>query len=208
MNQNKIYFILITLLIISCSTTKENTTEDVNQYEDLPKGSIVESYDDGSGIERAYIPNNKRIVLEGELKDGKRHGTWTNYYANGIVRDITTYQNGLKEGIAITIDARGDLTSKAYYHQGKLEGEYLNYDGRRITEKRFYNNGLLEGTLTKYYRNGKVMEESPYKNGVRHGLSKWYDQQGNLTIQYEYDNGELVSEENLASEEEPETPEK
>ena len=35
-----------------------------------------------------------RIVLEGFLKDGKKHGTWTEYHATGFPATVTSYLNG------------------------------------------------------------------------------------------------------------------
>ncbi len=109
-----------------------------------------------------------------------------------MVKSITSYVSGKKEGVLVEFNENGQLLRRCNYHNDLRDGEYKEYNYSTVKEERFYKNGKLEGTVKIFYADGKLMEEGLYKNGVRDGLSKWFDQQGNMTIEYEYKDGVLV----------------
>ena len=184
---------LLPLLLMACNQQPGLNDIPVEQLADLPAGAKKEPYADNAALVKVTVERSAGIPLEqGTYLNGERHGTWTTYHNNELVKSITTYVNGLEEGAHVEIDDRGQLTLKAFYHSGALDGEYIAYNRTRVVERKFYTNGKLEGTVKKYYDNGNIMEESLYKGGKLNGISKWYDQQGNVTLQYEYKDGDLV----------------
>ncbi|MCG8386668.1 MAG: toxin-antitoxin system YwqK family antitoxin [Cytophagales bacterium] len=183
---------LLPFLFAACQQTGLNDTS-AGSLAGLPAGAKKEPYPGNPALVKVTLEKSAGIPLEqGTYLNGKRQGTWTTYHNNELVKSITTYVNGVEEGAHIEIDDRGQLTLKAFYHDGALDGDYIAYNRTRVVERKFYNNGKLEGTVKKYYENGNIMEESLYKNGKLNGLSKWYDQQGNVTLQYEYKDGNLI----------------
>ena len=184
---------VIPLILIACNQAPKINQDTIAGLANAPAGAKKEPYEDNPNLVRVTLEKTGGGVMqEGNYLNGKLHGTWTVYHLNELVKSMTTYVGGVKEGMHLEIDDRGQLTLKAHYHNGEYHGDYLAYKNRKVIERRFYENGKLEGTLKKYYDNGNIMEESLYANGKLNGMSKWYDQQGNVTLEYEYDNGALV----------------
>ena len=188
---NKIILFTLIGLIFSCNQTNSTLTSNA-EFDEYPPNSEVMDYTDSPGLEKVTVMFADKIEMQGDYLNGKRNGTWTTYHANEVVKSITTFVNGQQHGIAVEMDDRGNLTKKAFYHNGQYNGDFAYYKSGKVTEKRLYVNGELNGELSKFYTSGKIMEQSIYKNGQIHGTAKWYDQDGNVTIEYKYENGVLV----------------
>jgi len=180
-------------ILISCDQTTSKS-EEKPLAEGIPEGAETEAYPGNPDLLKVTLRNGENISEQGDYWKGVKHGAWTTYHPNGLVKTVTSYVNGKKQGIHLEIDNRGDLTQKLNYFNDQLHGEFVRYEYSKVKEERFYLNNLLEGTLKKYYSNGKVQEESNFENGKREGVSRWYDQEGNLTIEYEYRDNERVVE--------------
>lgn len=186
-------FFLIPLIFVACNQTLETGSTTVGGLEGAPAGAIKEAYEDNPNLVRVTLEKaGGGVKEEGDYLNGKLHGTWTVYHPNELVKSVTTYVDGVKEGTHIELNDQGRLTLKANYHNDQYHGDYTAYNYTRVIEKRFYKNGKLEGTVKKYYDDGSIMEESLYTSGKLNGVSKWYDQQGNVTLEYEYENGKLI----------------
>ena len=61
----------------------------------------------------------------GEMVDGKKHGYWVTYYANGNKRSEGNYIEGKKEGPWIQYHKNGNKASEACFRDGKNEGDYV-----------------------------------------------------------------------------------
>ncbi|TRX48935.1 toxin-antitoxin system YwqK family antitoxin [Fulvivirga sp. M361] len=184
---------LIPFIFIACNQTPELSDATIGGLASAPEGSKKEPYEDNPDLVRVTLEKTGGGVMqEGNYLNGKLHGTWTVYHLNELVKSMTTYVAGVKEGTHLEIDDRGRLTLKAHYHNNQYHGDYIAYKNIRVVERRRYDNGQLEGTVKKYYDNGNIMEESLYANGKLNGVSKWYDQEGNVTLEYKYEDGALV----------------
>ncbi|MBS1554838.1 MAG: toxin-antitoxin system YwqK family antitoxin [Bacteroidetes bacterium] len=161
--------------------------------EGIPAGAIKEEFADTPGLVRVTLVDQGGLKsADGYYLNNKRHGAWTEYQTNGLVKSVTTYFEGKKEGLCMEME-NGQMAKRFYYHSGLRHGDYKEFKSTSLKEERNYVNGKIEGTVRIYYDyNSKLMEEGNYKNGVRDGVSKWYDQDGKLSIEYEYKNGELV----------------
>jgi hypothetical protein len=195
------YFAIINfvfLLIMAAACTNKPSVEvpqvtSQGELEGIPPGAIKEEFADAPGMVRVLLSDNGGSKsADGTYMNGKKEGSWTEYYTNGVVKNITTYMAGEKEGIYAEMNNNGQLIKRFYYHKGQRHGDYKEFNYSNLKEERIYKFGKIEGTVKIYYDNAKVMEEGVYKNGLRDGISKWYDQDGKLTIEYEYKNGELV----------------
>ncbi|MEM9855929.1 MAG: hypothetical protein AAF843_01155 [Bacteroidota bacterium] len=184
---------LLPLFFIACSQSSELNEATPEGPSGIPAGAKQEPYSHNANLIKVTIERSPGIPSEqGDYLEGQKQGSWTTYHNNELVKSVTTYLRGVKQGVSVTIDDRGQLLTKAYYNNGQYDGEYLAYKRTKVVERRFYNKGKLEGTLKKYYDSGNIMEESIYQNGKLNGIAKWYDQEGNVTLEYEYQDGQLI----------------
>lgn len=186
----KLYFIFLLMVLISCSSPDSSN---VPPEEGIPANAIQQRFDDSPSLTGISLNDGSgNLSQSGLIADGKRVGSWVEYYPTGLVKSLVSYVNGKKEGLALELNSSGQLEKRMMYHNDQLHGDYKEFKYTTLKEERNYQNGKLEGMVKVYYDNGKIMEEGAYQNGTRHGISKWYDQEGNVTIEYEYNNGQLV----------------
>lgn len=83
------------------------------------------------------------VMTEGEFKDGKKDGRWTDYLIGGKKRE------------------------EAYYKYGVLNGPYRSYNDDRstIALSGSYVNGKREGEWDMFNLEGKVIETDRYRKG-------------------------------------------
>lgn len=189
----KVVFILVSVVVFCCNQQQEISADSVTGLAELPPNATKEPYESNPNLIKVTIPGSGDAYIVGDYLNGKRSGSWTEFHTNGVLKSVTSYIDGVKQGTHITSDDRGQVEVIASYHNGELDGDWKQYSRTRVKEERTYINGKLEGTVRIYYPTGKIMEEGLYTNGVRDGISRWYDQEGNVTIEYEYKNGELVN---------------
>ncbi len=184
----------LVLVLFACEDKSNNVIiADGREYPPLAADAVQTPYTDNPDLTKVTLTNSEGLPEEGDYLNGLRNGIWTEYHANNYPKSITGYVEGQRQGLWISLDNRGQLQERAYYHNDKLYGAYVKYNRSRIKEEYFYVNGLLEGPVKKYYANGNILEESNYKNGKLDGIAKWYDQEGNVTIEYEYKDGEWLN---------------
>ncbi len=68
-----------------------------------------------------------KSLTDGEMVDGKKHGYWITYYANGNKRSEGNYIHGKKDGPWIQYHKNGNKASEASFRDGKNEGDYMCY---------------------------------------------------------------------------------
>lgn len=69
-----------------------------------------------------------RLLLEGDMLDGKRTGLWTSYTADGRVKSRGEYRDGAQEGLATVFHDNGALYYTGRYLRGEQVGEWRFYD--------------------------------------------------------------------------------
>jgi antitoxin component YwqK of YwqJK toxin-antitoxin module len=151
-------------------------------------------------------------------KSGLLHGEYKIFDEYGIISSIRHFENGeelFKNGDSITYYSNGQIKSKCYYKNGKLEGPRIeyNYQGVVIEEENYFN-GKLNGLSISRYGNGEVSRTQNYSNGLRNGegthntngcleienylndtLNGDYikkDRSGKIICSGKYNNGEMV----------------
>jgi len=84
-------------------------------------------YDDGRWCEQQYV-------------DGKLHGTWTVFFANGQKEWERQHARGRKEGYFRSWDNAGRLIEEQWYHLDELHGRWRRWDeaGREEVVGDFY----------------------------------------------------------------------
>tara|TARA_Y100000592_G_scaffold52548_1_gene82965 strand:- start:6494 stop:8140 length:1647 start_codon:yes stop_codon:yes gene_type:complete len=118
---------------------------------------------------------NGDLMYETEFVNGK--GVDIDYYENQKMKSLTTYDNGMENGL-----------SEEYYNNGKLKHKAIMKDNEPI------------GTNLTYYDNGQLAVEDPFatnpksKKSYRHGQKKIYNREGELAATLMYAEYHLVDE--------------
>lgn len=113
------------------------------------------------------------LVLEGEYKNGKRHGTWTSYYGGHF--------NKKKEAIRYYKD---DLPI------GDWEGWHFN--GEKAFEEHYSDNGDSIGVWKKWDDNGTLVEENSCFHSNEKGYIKKFAKSCKILESYECHFGQRV----------------
>jgi antitoxin component YwqK of YwqJK toxin-antitoxin module len=85
----------------------------------------------------------------GKLKDGKFHGPWVYYRADGQLWGKGEYKSGKKEGPWIYYHANGELFMKGGFNNGKREGLWFEY----------FNDGTPYEAMSGIFRNGRKISD-------------------------------------------------
>lgn len=71
-----------------------------------------------------------RLEMEGDMKNGKRHGVWTSYFPDGHVRSRNEYRNGELEGITTAFRANGAPYYTGQHHRDREAGLWRFFDDK------------------------------------------------------------------------------
>ncbi len=134
-------FVLIFLLIQTACESKLTEVVEEKFADGSPK--IVRFYKEVESkkvlvSETIYYPNHNKKI-EGEFKNGERHGKWTAWFENGVLQSEGFFKEGKNSGIR-----------KVYYENGN---KY--YEGK-------YKNDKPIGRWIFYNTNGSISQEIDY----------------------------------------------
>jgi antitoxin component YwqK of YwqJK toxin-antitoxin module len=129
--------------------------------------------------------------IEGQVKNGKKEGTWCEYYAGkNMLRRMAQYDNGKLNGPFIEVDETGSVFKKSDYKDNKLDGALYHWAaGGRLTSLNHFKEGEYHGEQHLYYDNGNHQEVSTYKDGQRDGVTVWYNREGAKRMLITYKDG-------------------
>lgn len=152
--------------------SKELTPEDCQGASiQLSLDDLVELYEDEGDISynKCGLPYRENFVYE-IIEDLGRRENKLSYDETGMLRRMTTYENGLKHGLERKYDGSGNLTAEINYKNGVKDGYANGYFPTK--EKAFtkrYENGKVVDTLKCYFPTGELAAEFNYKNGLKEG---------------------------------------
>ena len=135
---------------------------------------LVELYEDEGDISynKCGLPYKENFVYE--INDNKgAKSVKISYDELGMIRRLTPYTNGYKNGLEQKFDAQGNITAEISYKDGIKEG-YANgyFPTREVAFRKRYELGKVVGDLTCYFPNGNVAATIPYVDGKKEGLAK------------------------------------
>ena len=131
--------------------------------------SLVELYEDEGDISynKCGLPYRENFMYEIKDKTDNK-AIMLSYDDIGMIRRITPYNNGLKEGLMQKFDAAGNLTAEINYRQGVKDGVARGYFPTKETAfQKHYVNGKVEGDLICYFPNGEIAAKFHYQNGLK-----------------------------------------
>ena len=141
-----------------------------------------------------------KLLYEGQFKDNVPYGTFKYYFANGKLKSISDFQQGvhkvkstlyhdngklasegifvdqLKDGVWKYYAKNGQLITLEEYALGKRTGEWKTFsveDGNLLEESNYLND-KLNGIHKTYYTDGKPSLEETYLDGARNGRCTSY----------------------------------
>lgn len=159
------------------SFAPELSEQDCNgQVVKLTLEDLVALYEDEGDVSynKCGLPYRENFVYE--VMDTKGQSTVKiSYDETGMIRKITPYIGGLKQGIEQKFDASGNLTAEINYVKGEKDGIARGYFPNRTPAfRKRYKNGKVVDTLTCYFPNGEKAAEIFYKDGKKDGVAKIY----------------------------------
>ena len=114
-----------------------------NKYEIPQRPAVTTTYFTNKITNKAMVEKPDNIWFRGEGKNGVLHGRWEQNYEAGLPWIIGYYQNGKRSGQWFE------------YYQGTT----------KICRTEQWSNNLLNGTRTRYDREGNLIEEIVFKDG-------------------------------------------
>jgi hypothetical protein len=126
--------IYVLFLAIATACTNKPSVEvpqvtSQGELEGIPPGAVKEEFPDSPGMVRVMLSENGGSKsADGTYVNGKKEGAWSEYYTNGILKNVTTYVNGEKEGIYLEMNNNGQLVKRFYYHKGQRHGDYKEFN--------------------------------------------------------------------------------
>lgn len=181
-------------------------------FTDGLEDGLAISYDTTGNInelltyQKGYIVDRERINRYDS--DNRRHGPWKWFYENGLIKTEGNYKHGLKNGFFKEYSADGNLKSIVKFVDGvkqeqaeelaKLELKRDFYPDGKIKIEATYRNGVAEGIRREFDSLGNVEKSYIFKNGIivgqgiiaangqRQGLWKEYYANGKLKAQGAY----------------------
>ncbi len=176
---------LLTLLACGGGGSMTGPQYDLKSYdtEDIGGGAKLVSYQDAE----------QYFLAQGTVIGGVRNGAWTTFHPNSNkIKSITNYVNGVKNGVEITMNDRGQIESMAFYKNDVLHGVKGNYKFGRPTDETTYQDGKVSGPFAVYNSKAQLQKKGSFKDGKQHGLLQFFDEEGNMTLEYEYKDGEKI----------------
>ena len=118
---------------------------------------------------------------QGFVKEGKKDGSWVEYFSNGTLMEKRNYKDGEKDGLVEFYYKNGQLRDKGNYKEGRLDGlwEYY-YENGKLWEKINYKSGKHDGLFEGYYENGQLRAKGNYKDEKEDGLWEYFSEGGSL----------------------------
>lgn len=152
----------------------------------VPEG-VRREYNEEGEVENAYFFRNGIMVAEGILSEsGQREGLWKEYYLDGSLKARGYYTADQRSGDWEFYYPNGQLEQKGTYNnEGKPEGEWLwYYENGYLLRREHFVNGLLDGMMTEYQQNGKVLTQGDFIEGLEEGF--WFYEHGHYREEGEY----------------------
>lgn len=104
------------------------------------------------------------------------------------------FKNGLPHGESITYKKGGEVIQKMNFVNGKMNGEFILFDKRKMKARLHYNEDILYGKAEYFDENEQVIGIENYKHGKKYGITEWKDSGGNLLLKENYKEGFLDGE--------------
>lgn len=129
----------------------------------------ITKYNLGKKVYKKSYFNNGQLLLESFFdEDGKEHGEYTFYSANGTVEIQGQYLHGKKDGLWKEFYYTGELKSETLYRNDSIYTNTYHVNGKPYISKTTYCR-MYEGDYLIMMENGDTITHQFYKNGIQQG---------------------------------------
>jgi len=136
-------------------------------------------YDTVGVVENAFLYNELgQKIGEGIIDEqGRKIGSWKDFYPTGEKRALGNYKDNRKSGSWTYYFIKGGIEQKGKFERGRFHGFWLWYypNGNTWREESYFN-GRQDGMFIEFDRTGKILEKGDYISGERDG--EWVYQVG------------------------------
>ena len=140
------------------------------------------------GVWKKY--EHGKLLYEGQFKDDVPYGTFKYYHANGKLKSVTEFMQGVHKVKTIIYYENGKKASEGAYVDQQKDGLWRYYsDKDTLIKEENYSEGKRSGLWKTYSSSGELLEECNYLNDKRNGLYKTYYLNGNVSLEENYLNG-------------------
>lgn len=98
------------------------------------------------GYYQSFYLHSNNLSSKGSFNEGLKTGQWTEWYQNGLIREISNWKNGLRDGITETFDSIGNKVSSKRYVKGEVHGVYCLFDSYGNMSYKIIVNGFEKDT--------------------------------------------------------------
>ncbi|RLD79608.1 MAG: hypothetical protein DRJ10_08605 [Bacteroidetes bacterium] len=193
--------------------------EKITFVDNQKQGDGIE-YDSDGTIITLYKFRHDILVAKERInrydKQGKKHGTWKEFYSSGKLKKESYYKKGFLHGYVKSYNEKGKVLLSERFVNGELYIEKLTAKNKVDFRKEYHKNGKLKksgafrknkpvGVHRDYSDKGKVISAKTYstrgwvmadgivdKKGKRQGIWKYYFKSGKLKVLGKYKNGRRV----------------
>lgn len=124
------------------------------------------------------IELNDTIVIEKKTKT-PINGYIRSYYANGMLKSVKEYKNGIKNGYFLRFYPNGQMSLKMKYIDDKPENGYIQYFENGIIKAKRVDSAEYQN-IYRYYKNGKLYMRQTLKKLLLDGWSVQYTKEGGI----------------------------
>lgn len=155
----------------------------------LEDGSETKVYEqrDGFLVQNYYHENGQKsveFIMDAEMEIVASNS----WYIDGR-RSIASNRDS-----ALTWHKNGQLASKVYMKEGKMEGEGKGWhENGELASISHYKEDEWHGIFKKWDENGNLVEEKTYNMGMPEGIHKYWDEHGNLIEERAFEDGKPIS---------------
>ena len=135
----------------------------------------------GKDYPNKNIPKTQKVE-EGNYVNGRKEGTWTKFFPDGVVQLKGTYNNNRPQGSYTRYYPNGKIAEQGDFQANGYKGLLLRYheNGQLAYRANFNNQGQESGKVSYYHPNGKLALSYTVKNGQVQGQVARYNTSGQL----------------------------
>ncbi|MFO7848169.1 MAG: toxin-antitoxin system YwqK family antitoxin [Balneolaceae bacterium] len=149
--------------------------------------AMVYEQRDGFLVQNGYHENGRKAV-EFVMDDNMDIVAINSWFIDGTPSIVSNQDSSL------IWHENGQLNSKIYLENGKMEGEGRSWhESGELAAISYFKDDEWHGTFKKWDENGNLIEEKTYDMGIPEGVHKFWDAEGNLVEERAYKGGKPIS---------------
>lgn len=116
-----------------------------------------------------------RLLTRGFYDQKNRDSLWTFYNEEGRIVKQASYRMGIKQGLHIVFNAKGDTAEVSSWSDNHRHGRWWKRIGTSGYITATYVNGAIEGRLVEYDDKGLIARDGNYRKGLKEGRNRLYE---------------------------------